>query len=143
MGARRRARKQAGCARLQWQKCEYRVRPRFALFWAIFSDAHFAVYGARRTRRSKTVPATFHRQGPRIYSEARGVCFGITGARNRPISTLLSSETCAQTPLDRPRTLLRRDPNLPTRLKPPKMAVFVANSPHHAILRVFYVKLRS
>ena len=43
--------------------------------------------------------------------EARNVRFGITGARNRPIPTLLPSETCAQTPLDRPKMLLRRDPN--------------------------------
>ena len=44
-------------------------------------------------------------------SEARNVRFGITGARNRPIPTLLPSKTCAQTPLDRPKMLLRRDPN--------------------------------
>ena len=32
-------------------------------------------------------------------SEARNACFGITGARNRPIPTLLPGETCTQTPL--------------------------------------------
>ena len=38
--------------------------------------------------------------------------FGITGARNRPVPTLLPSETCTQTPLDRrPRMLFRRDPD--------------------------------
>ena len=43
--------------------------------------------------------------------EARNVCFDITGARNRPIPTLLPSETCAQTPLDRPSMLFRPDPD--------------------------------
>ena len=52
-----------------------------------------------------------HRQGPRMVSEARNACFGITGARNRPIPTLLPSETCTQTPLDRPKMLFRRDPD--------------------------------
>ena len=81
-------------------------------FPPIFSDAYFAVYGARRALRSKTwVSATLHRQGPRMVSEARNACFGITGARNRPISTLLPSETCTQTPLDRPKMLFRRDPD--------------------------------
>jgi hypothetical protein len=85
---------------------------RASLFFAIFSDAYFAVYGARRALRSKTwVSATLHRQGPRMAFEARNVCFDITGARNRPIPTLLPSETCAQTPLDRPKMLFRRDPD--------------------------------
>ena len=85
---------------------------RASLFFCDFPDAHFAVYGARRALRSKTwVSATLHRQGPRMVSEARGTRFGITGARNRPIPTLLPSETCAQTPLDRPKMPLRRDPN--------------------------------
>ena len=53
-----------------------------------------------------------HRQGPRMISEARNVCFGITGARNRPSPALLPYKTCAQTPLGRPKMLLRRDPNL-------------------------------
>ena len=75
------------------KSCEFRGWPRFA-FFCDFSDAHFAVYGARRALRSKTwVSATLHRQGPRMVSEARNVCFGITGARNRPIPTLLPSET--------------------------------------------------
>ena len=43
--------------------------------------------------------------------EARNACFDITAARNRPIPTLLPSETCAQTPLDRPKMLFRRDPD--------------------------------
>ena len=81
-------------------------------FFPIFPDAYFAVYGARRALRSKTwVSATLHRQGPRMAFEARNVCFDITAARNRPIPTLLPSETCAQTPLDRPKMLLHRDPN--------------------------------
>jgi len=81
-------------------------------FFAIFPDAYFAVYGARRALRSKTwVSATLHRQGPRMAFEARNVCFDITAARNRPIPTLLPSETCAQTPLDRPKMLFRRDPD--------------------------------
>ena len=49
--------------------------------------------------------------GPRMASEARNACFSITGARNRPIPTLLPSETCTQTPLDRPKMLFRRDPD--------------------------------
>ena len=52
-----------------------------------------------------------HRKGPIIASEARRVCFGITGARNRPIPTLLLNETCAQTPIDQPKMLFRRDPD--------------------------------
>ena len=81
-------------------------------FFCDFPDAHFAVYGARQALRSKTwVPATLHRQGPRMVFEARNVWFDITGARNRPIPTLLPSETCAQTPLDQPRMLFRRDPD--------------------------------
>ena len=78
----------------------------------IFLDACFAVYNARRLRGSKTwISATSHRQGPRIVSEARNASFGMTGARNRPIPTLLPSETCTQTPLDRPTMLFRRDPD--------------------------------
>jgi len=85
---------------------------RASLFFPDFSDAYFAVYGARRALRSKTwVSATLHRQGPRMAFEARNVCFDITAARNRPIPTLLPSETCAQTPLDRPKMLFRRDPD--------------------------------
>ena len=57
------------------------------------------------------ISATLHRQGPRTVSEARNACFGITGARNRPIPTLVPIETCTQTPLDRPRMLFRRDPD--------------------------------
>ena len=81
-------------------------------FFAIFPDAHFAVYGARRALRSKIwVSGTLHRQGPRMTFDARNVSFGIIGARKRLIPTLLPSETCAQTPLDRPSMLLRRDPD--------------------------------
>ena len=112
-GARRSARKQAGCARLQWQQLRFRVWPRFAIFFQpFFSDAYFAVYGARRALRSKTwVSATLHRQGPRMPPEARRVCFGITGASIRPIPTLLSGDTYAQTPLDRPIMLFRCVPD--------------------------------
>ena len=77
-----------------------------------FFDAFFAVYNARRLLGSKTwISATSHRQGPRMASEARNACFGITSARNRPIPTLLSNETCTQTPLGRIRMPLRRDPD--------------------------------
>ena len=37
------------------------------------------------------------------YGHVADACFGITGARNRPTPTLLPSETCTQTPLDRPK----------------------------------------
>ena len=91
--------------------CEFGGWPRVAYFPDFF-DACFAVYNARRLLRSKTwISATLHRQGPRMVPEARNACFGITGARNRPISTLLPSETCTQTPLDRPKMLFRRDPD--------------------------------
>ena len=91
--------------------CEFGGWPRVAYF-PIFFDACFAVYNARRLLGSKTwISATSHRQGPRMVSEARNACFGITGARNRPIPTLLPSETCTQTPLDRPKMLFRRDPD--------------------------------
>jgi len=70
------------------------------------------VYNARRLLGSKTwISTTSHRQGPKMASEARIACFGITGARNGPIPTLLPIETCTQTPLDRPNMLLHRDPN--------------------------------
>ena len=82
------------------------------IFSDFFDAACFAVYNARRLLGSKTwISATLHRQGPRMVSEARNACFGITGARNRPIPTLLPSETCTQTPLGRPKMLLRRDPD--------------------------------
>ena len=45
------------------------------------------------------------------FGHVADACFGITGARIRPIPTLLPSETCTQTPLDRPKMPLRRDPN--------------------------------
>ena len=91
--------------------CEFGGWPRVAYF-SDFFDACFAVYNARRLLGSKTwISATSHRQGPRMVSEARNACFGITGARNRPIPTLLPSETCTQTPLDRPKMLFRRDPD--------------------------------
>ena len=50
-------------------------------------------------------------RAPEWWSEARNACFGITGARNRRIPTLLPYETCTQTPLDRPKLLFRRDPD--------------------------------
>ena len=111
-GASRNARKKASCARSQWRKLRVWRLAAGRLFFPIFFDACFAVYNARRLLGSKTwISATLHRQGPRMVFEARNVRFGITGARNRPIPTLLPSETCAQTPLDRPKMLLRRDPN--------------------------------
>ena len=86
------------------ESCEFGGWPQVACFVPIFFDACFAVYNARRLLGSKTwISATLHRQGPRMVSEARNACFGITGARNRPIPTLLPSETCTQTPLDRPK----------------------------------------
>ena len=91
---------------------------RGSLIFPIFFDACFAVYNARRLLGSKTwISATLHRQGPRMVSEARNACFGITGARNRPIPTLLPSETCTQTPLDRPKMLFRHDPDFADRPK--------------------------
>jgi len=111
-GASRSARKKASCARPHWQKLRVWGLAAGRLFSPIFFDACFAVYNARRLRGSKIwISATLHRQGPRMVSEARNVCFGITGARNRPIPTLLPSGTCTQTPLDRPRMLFRRDPD--------------------------------
>ena len=85
---------------------------RGSLIFPDFFDACFAVYSARRLLGSKTwISATWHRQGPRMVSEARMACFGIAGARNRPIPTLLPDETCTQTPLNRPRMRFRRDPD--------------------------------
>ena len=111
-GASRSARKKASCARPHWQKLRVWGLAAGRLFFPIFFDACFAVYNARRLRGSKIwISATLHRQGPRMVSEARNVCFGITGARNRPIPTLLPSGTCTQTPLDRPKMLFRRDPD--------------------------------
>ena len=111
-GASRSARKKASCARPHWRKLRVWGLAAGRLFFPIFFDAGFAVYNARRLLGSKTwISATSHRQGPRMVSEARNACFGITGARNRPIPTLLPSETCTQTPLDRPKMLLRRDPD--------------------------------
>ena len=111
-GASRSARKKASCARPHWRKLRVWGLAAGRLFSPIFFDACFAVYNARRLLGSKTwISATSHRQGPRVVSEARNACFGITGARNRPIPTLLPSETCTQTPLDRPRMLFRRDPD--------------------------------
>jgi len=110
-GASRSARKKASCARPQWRKLRVWGLTAGRLFSPIFFDACFAVYNARRLLGSKTwISATLHRQGPRMASEARNACFGITGARNRPIPMLLPSETCRQTPLDRPKTPFRRDP---------------------------------
>ena len=111
-GASRSARKKASCARPYWWKLRVWGLAASRLFFPIFSDACFAVYNARRLLGSKTwISATLHRQGPRMVSEARNACFGFTGARNRPIPTLLPSETCTQTPLDRPQMLFRRDPD--------------------------------
>jgi hypothetical protein len=111
-GASRSARKKASCARPHWRKLRVWGLAAGRLFFPIFFDACFAVYNARRLLGSKTwISATSHRQGPRMVSEARNACFGITGARNRPIPTLLPSETCTQTPLDRPKMLFRRDPD--------------------------------
>ena len=111
-GASRSARKKASCARPHWRKLRVWGLAAGRLFFPIFFDACFAVYNARRLLGSKTwISATSHRQGPRMVSEARNACFGITGARNRPIPTLLPSETCTQTPLNRPRMLFRRDPD--------------------------------
>ena len=111
-GASRSARKKASCARPHWRKLRVWGLAAGRLFFGFFPDACFAVYNARRLLGSKTwISATSHRQGPRMVSEARNACFGITGARNRPIPTLLPSETCTQTPLDRPKMLFRRDPD--------------------------------
>ena len=110
-GASRSARKKASCAQPHWRKLRVCGLAAGRLFFPIFFDACFAVYNARRLLGSKTwISATFHRQGPRMVSEARNSCFGITGARNRHIPTLLPSETCTQTPLDRPKMLFRHDP---------------------------------
>ena len=85
---------------------------RGSLIFSDFFDACFAVHNARRLLGSKTWnSATSHRQGPRMVSEARTACFGITGARNRPIPTLLPNKACTQTPLDRPRMPFRRGPD--------------------------------
>ena len=93
------------------ESCEFGGWPQVAYFFDFFG-ACFAVYNARRLLGSKTwISPTFHRQGPRMVSEARNACFGITGARNRPIPTLLPNETCTQTPLNRPKMLFRRDPD--------------------------------
>ena len=91
--------------------CEFGSLPRVAYFPS-FVVACIAVFNARRLLGSKTwILATSHRQGPRMVPEARNASFGITGARNRPIPTLLPSETCTQTPLNRPRMLFRHDPD--------------------------------
>ena len=85
---------------------------RGSLICPIFRGACFAVYNARRLLGSKTgISATLHRQGPRLASEKRHACFGITGARNRPIPTLLSIETCTQTQLGRLKMPFRFDPD--------------------------------
>ena len=103
-----------------------------------FFVACFAVYNARRLLGSKTwISATSHRQGPRMVSEARNACFGITGTRNRPIPTLLPSETCTQTPLDRPKMLFRRDPDFADAPETAQDAVFVTISPQRLLLRIF------
>ena len=83
------------------------------LIFPIFFDACYAVYNARRLLGSKTrISATLHRQGPRSVSdEAINACFGITGTRNRPLPTLLPSETCTQTPLGRLKMPFHRDPD--------------------------------
>ena len=92
--------------------CEFGGWPRAAYFPRFCFVACFAVYNAWRLLGSKTwISDTSHRQGPRMVSEARNACFGITGARDRSILTLLPFETCTQTPLDRPRMLFRRDPD--------------------------------
>ena len=73
-----------------------------------------------------------------MVTEARKACFDITGARIIPIPTLLPSETCTKTPLDRPKKLKSSSAATqisPTRLKPPKMAVFAANSPQRVFWR--------
>ena len=86
---------------------------RGSLIFPIFRGACFAVYNARRLLGSKTgISATLHRQGPRMASEKRHACFGITGARNRPIPTLLSIETCTQTRLGRLKMPFRPDPDI-------------------------------
>ena len=92
--------------------CEYGGWPRVRHFPRFFSMLCFAVYIARRLLRSKTwISATLHRRGGGKVSEARNACFGITGARDRPIPTLLPYETCAQTPLGRHKLLFHRDPD--------------------------------
>jgi len=134
-GASRSARKKASCARPHWQKLRVWGLGAGRLFSPIFFDACFAVYNARRLRGSKIwISATLHRQGPRMVSEARNVCFGITGARNRPIPTLLPSGTCTQTPLDRPKMLFRRDPDFADR---PKTAQNGGFRHHFAAARFF------
>ena len=111
-GATRSARKKASCARPHWWKLRVWGLAASRLFFPVVSDACFAVYNARRLLGSKTwISATLHRQGPRMVSEVRNACFGFTGARNRPIPTLLPTETCTKAPLDRPRMLFRRDPD--------------------------------
>ena len=111
-GASRSARKKASCARPHWRKLRVWGLAAGRLFSPIFFDACFAVYNARRLLGSKTwISATSHRQGPKMATEARNACLGITGARNRPTPRLLPNETCTQTPLDRPKLLFRRDPD--------------------------------
>ena len=106
------------------------------IFSPIFFDAFFAVYSARRLLGSKTwLSATLHRQGPRMGFEARNACFGITGACNRPIPTLLPSETCAQTPLDRPKMLFRRDPDFADAPETAQNGGFRAISPQRVFSR--------
>ena len=127
----------ASCARPQWRKLRVWGLAAGRLFFPIFFDACFAVCNARRLLRSKTwISATFHRQGPRMISEARNACFGITGARNRPIPTLLPSETCAQTPLDRPKMLFRRDPDFADAPETAKMTDFDTDPPQCVFWRI-------
>ena len=117
-GASRSARKKASCARPHWLKLRVWGLAAGRLFSPIFSmrvSRFIIYYNARRLRGLKNmdfghVAPAGPQNGPR---SERCACFGITGARNsnRPIPTLLPSETCTQTPLDRPRMLFRRDPD--------------------------------
>ena len=112
------------------------------IFSPIFFDACFAVYNARRLLGSKTwISATLHRQGPRpqtengLRSEKRP--FWHHGrSRQTHFQRFFQARPARKLRLTDPKCSCAATQISPTRLKPPKTAVFVTISPQSAFLRI-------
>ena len=100
---------------------------RGSLFFPTFFDACFAVYDARRLLGSKTwISATF--QMPVLASQALAT---------DPFPRFFQARPARKLRLTDPKCLSAATQISPTRLKPPKMAVFVTISPQCVFLRIF------
>ena len=100
---------------------------RGSLFSPTFFDACFAVYDARRLLGSKTwISATL--QMPVLASQALAT---------DPFPRFFQARPARKLRLTDPKCLSAATQISPTRLKPPKMAVFVTISPQRVFLRIF------